>query len=178
MPLPANKERLHAAWQEEDAAAEQAEAKQAELRKLSKELFGSGHPPGGDGRKKGPQKKVKRHETQNFGRPEAQAGSGCTRASSCLLGDTPACAPPRVPQNASSAARGTIIVLRGHWKLFSFALDPKEQLDKRAGHFKEYLAAASSSGCAGARLTGSPGRSTPASRKPTLTGTQGRLRPG
>ena len=33
--------------QEEDAATERAEAKRAELGKISKELFGNGHPPGG-----------------------------------------------------------------------------------------------------------------------------------
>ena len=55
VPLPASadeRETVCKLAQEEDAAAERAEAKQAELRKLSKELFGSGHPPGGDSRKK------------------------------------------------------------------------------------------------------------------------------
>ena len=33
--------------QEEDAATQRAEAKRAELGKISKELFGNGHPPGG-----------------------------------------------------------------------------------------------------------------------------------
>ena len=37
---------------EEVPAAERAEAKRAELRKLLKELFGSGHPPGGGSHKK------------------------------------------------------------------------------------------------------------------------------
>ena len=109
VPLPASADERETACklaQEEDAAAEQAEAKQAELRKLSKELFGSGH----DSRKKGRQQRLQGHEAGNFGRPETQAASGCTRASSCLLGDASACPPPRVPQNASTAARGTMIV--------------------------------------------------------------------
>ena len=42
------KKKETASWQEEDAATERAEAKRVELRKISRELFSSGHPPGAD----------------------------------------------------------------------------------------------------------------------------------